>query len=179
VLDAHKRRHQCATFQLDFQLPERFNLKYRTSEGSSGEEFQRPVIIHRAILGSIERMIAMLSESFGGVWPFWLSPRQMMVIPVSAVFNDYAVKVQKAMEEAKLYCDLDISDATLSKKVRNAEVSQHSFIIVVGEREMKDNSVNIRKAAEGGKDVVVPLSKAVELFVVKKESRELGVFIKE
>ena len=84
IQDALKRSYQCATIQLDFQLPERFNLKYRGPEG--GDDLARPVMIHRAILGSLERFIAIVTEHFGGKWPFWLSPRQVMVVPVAAPF---------------------------------------------------------------------------------------------
>ncbi|EDO27279.1 predicted protein, partial [Nematostella vectensis] len=90
IQDALRRYHQCATIQLDFQLPERFNLTYVTGEG---DERKRPVIVHRAILGSVERMIAILTESFGGKWPFWLSPRQAIVIPIGPKYDEYAQKV--------------------------------------------------------------------------------------
>jgi threonyl-tRNA synthetase len=83
ILDALHRPHQCATIQLDFQLPIRFNLEYTPAERKEGE-VARPVIIHRAILGSVERMIAILTESFAGKWPFWLSPRQAQIVTVHA-----------------------------------------------------------------------------------------------
>lgn len=89
VTDALRRQHQCATIQLDFQLPIRFDLQFVSESG----EKRRPVIIHRAILGSVERMIAILTESFGGKWPFWLSPRQCMVVPVAPPFDAYAKEV--------------------------------------------------------------------------------------
>ena len=88
--DALKRQHQCATIQLDFQLPRRFNLGYVDEKG----EKQFPVMIHRAILGSVERMMAVLTESYGGKWPFWLSPRQAVVVPVGPMYNEYAEKVE-------------------------------------------------------------------------------------
>merc|ERR1712117_516251 len=93
--DALRRSHQCATIQLDFQLPLRFNLGYVDEKG----EKQHPVMIHRAILGSVERMIAVLTENFGGKWPFWLSPRQAMVVPVAPLYNDYAREVADMMRE--------------------------------------------------------------------------------
>ena len=89
AMDALGRSHQCATIQLDFQLPIKFNLNFINEAG----EKERPVIIHRAILGSVERMIAILTESYGGKWPFWLSPRQCEVVTVGPVFDDYAKKV--------------------------------------------------------------------------------------
>lgn len=88
IRDALRRSFQCATIQLDFQLPERFNLKYRTPEehASSDKPPARPVIIHRAILGSLERFIAIITEHFAGKWPFWLSPRQILVVPVAVPY---------------------------------------------------------------------------------------------
>jgi len=113
ISDALKRQHQCATIQLDFQLPIRFNLGY---VGESGEKI-RPVIIHRAIFGSVERMIAILTESFAGKWPFWLSPRQVILIPVGPQFDEYAEKVKKELYEAGFMCDVDVDHGdTLNKK---------------------------------------------------------------
>lgn len=89
ICDALRRAHQCATIQLDFQLPIRFNLGYINEAG----EKVRPVIIHRAILGSVERMIAILTESYAGKWPFWLSPRQCVVVPVGPMYDGYASQV--------------------------------------------------------------------------------------
>ena len=131
IKDALGRRHQCATIQLDFQLPERFNLTYapqKESEKSSGGPC-RPIIIHRAILGSVERMIAILTESFGGKWPFWLSPRQVVIIPVSPQWFSYAEKVNKQLFDAGIWSEVDLSDNTLPKKIRNGEISQYNFIL--------------------------------------------------
>lgn len=125
LMDALKRQHQCATIQLDFQLPIRFNLAYVDDKG----EKKRPVIIHRAILGSVERMIAILVESTGGKWPFWISPRQVMVVPIGPVFNDYALHVRNQIQEAGFVCEADVDDSnTLNKKVRNAQLAQFNFI---------------------------------------------------
>jgi threonyl-tRNA synthetase len=141
LYDALKRQHQCGTIQLDFQLPLRFNLAYVDDKG----EKKHPVIIHRAILGSVERMIAILTESFGGKWPFWLSPRQAMVVPVGPPFNEYALEVKNRLIEAGFCCDTDVDDGnTMNKKVRNAQLSQYNFILVVGEKERSNKTVNIR-----------------------------------
>ncbi|XP_043479518.1 threonine--tRNA ligase 1, cytoplasmic isoform X1 [Leptopilina heterotoma] len=141
IMDALKRAHQCATIQLDFQMPIRFNLSY-ISETS---EKKRPVIIHRAILGSVERMIAILTESYAGKWPFWLSPRQVMVIPVGPMFNDYANTVKEKLAEAGFMAEVDIDDSdTMNKKVRNAQLAQFNFILVVGEKEKSAGTVNVR-----------------------------------
>ncbi len=151
IFDALKRRHQCATIQLDFQLPIRFDLQYQTPGGSDGpsdegvkEGFARPVIIHRAIYGSFERFFAILIEHFGGFWPFWLSPRQSIVVPVSEKFLDYAKQVQTQLRAPKFHVDLDMSDRTLGKKLAEARNQYYNTILVVGEAEMKDGTVNMR-----------------------------------
>ncbi|KAK6624040.1 Threonine--tRNA ligase 1, cytoplasmic [Polyplax serrata] len=141
ILDALKRAHQCATIQLDFQLPIRFNLNYVCESG----EKKRPVIIHRAILGSVERMIAILTESYGGKWPFWISPRQSIVIPVGLPFYDYAKKVKEEIFNAGFSCDVDDDEGdTMNRKIRNAQLAQYNYILVVGEKEKTAGTVNVR-----------------------------------
>lgn len=139
--DALNRQHQCATIQLDYQLPRKFNLEYVDDKG----EKKRPVMIHRAILGSVERMIAVLTENFGGKWPFWLSPRQVMVVPVGPTFNEYAANVRDQLKSEGYMCEADLDNSnTMNKKVRNAQLAQYNFIFVVGEKEKENNTVNIR-----------------------------------
>mmetsp|Transcript_19634 Transcript_19634/g.29513 ORF Transcript_19634/g.29513 Transcript_19634/m.29513 type:complete len:791 (-) Transcript_19634:2954-5326(-) len=144
VMDAMERVHQCATIQLDFQLPIRFNLEYNTGSKEKGKEFARPVMVHRAMLGSVERMFAVLCEHFGGKWPLWLSPRQVVVIPIHAEFNDFCDEVRQKLHDEKFYADVDLSKATFQKKVRNAQVAQYNFQLVVGKAEFDNGSVNIR-----------------------------------
>lgn len=117
VFDALERIHQCATIQLDFQLPIRFDLQYKTNAEANELSFQRPVMVHRAMLGSVERMAAILTEHWGGKWPFWLSPRQAIIIPIDLKFIDYSLQVQKDIHNAKFYVDIDDSTRTLNKKV--------------------------------------------------------------
>lgn len=141
ILDALRRSHQCATIQLDFNLPNRFNLKYSAPDGTE----KRPVMIHRAILGSVERMIAILTENFGGKWPFWLSPRQCIVIPVGPAFNDYATSVKDKLHAAGFCCEVDIDAGdTMNKKIRNGQLAQFNFILVVGEKEKSNETANVR-----------------------------------
>ena len=143
IQDALRRNHQCATIQLDFQLPIRFNLGYVTSD--SGGDRKRPVIVHRAMLGSVERMMAILTENFAGKWPFWLSPRACIVVPVAPPFNEYAQKVCDAIYGAGYQCEVNIDDGeTMNKKIRNAQLAQYNFILVVGEKEATNNTVNVR-----------------------------------
>lgn len=150
VTDALKRKHQCATIQLDFQLPIRFDLQYKSSGVVSGdsenivEGFERPVIIHRAVLGSVERFIAVLTEHCGGKWPLWISPRQVMIVPVSLKFIDYANSVRAAIHTEGYYVDVDASTLTLNKKIRTAQLAQYNYILVVGAEEVEAQSVNVR-----------------------------------
>uniref|UniRef100_H3ALQ2 threonine--tRNA ligase n=1 Tax=Latimeria chalumnae TaxID=7897 RepID=H3ALQ2_LATCH len=136
IKDAIGRYHQCATIQLDFQLPIRFNLTYVSHDG---DDKKRPVIIHRAILGSVERMIAILTENYGGKCfivqkilkrPFWLSPRQVMIVPVGPTCDEYAQKMRQQFHNARLMTDVDLdAGCTLNKKIRNAQLAQYNFIL--------------------------------------------------
>ncbi|KAJ3258188.1 54S ribosomal protein L39, mitochondrial [Boothiomyces macroporosus] len=138
VTDCLNRSHQTATIQLDFQLPERFNLLYQDATGG----FSRPVIIHRAILGSIERMLAIMTENYSGKWPFWISPRQMLIITTRPEIDGYAIKVQQQLKE--FYVDYEKSDNTLAKQIRDAQKLDYNFILVLGDREEQDQVVTVR-----------------------------------
>lgn len=169
ITDSTGKPHQCATIQLDFQLPIRFDLKYVKPDSSFG----RPIIVHRAIFGSIERFIAILCENFAGHWPFWLSPIQAQIIPVNEKLNDYALKVEdRLIEEGFMAeCELD-PGLTLNKKVRNAEVAKYNFILVVGNKEAEAESVTVRISAD--KKVPQPfvsVDRLIELFKEFKEKR--------
>merc|ERR1711924_448267 len=126
--------------QLDFQLPKRFGLKYKTLNNEMAE----PVIIHRAILGSVERMMAVLCEHTGGSWPFWVSPRQICVVPIAPTFIPYAEKVKQFFHDKGFYADVDAGTEQFKKKVRNAAVSKYNFILVVGAKEAENNTANVR-----------------------------------
>jgi len=170
LMDALRRQHQCATIQLDFQLPIRFNLNYVDDKG----EKKRPVIIHRAVLGSVERMFAVLLESCAGKWPFWISPRQVMIVPVAPPFNEYANTITKQLRSDGYMCDFDADDGnTMNKKVRNAQLAQYNFIFVVGEKEQQNGTVNIRtrdNKVRGEKSI----EQVKELFKELSEKRILN-----
>lgn len=100
------------------------------------------------MLGSVERMIAILTENCAGRWDFWLSPRQVQVVPVAAALVPYAEKVQRQLHDAGYFADVDVSDATLNKKIRNAELAQYNFVFVVGAEEEKSGTVNVRSRDE-------------------------------
>ncbi|KAI0492324.1 hypothetical protein KFK09_026595 [Dendrobium nobile] len=141
VFDALKRKFQCGTLQLDFQLPERFKLLYSAEDEGKTE---RPVMIHRAILGSVERMLAILLEHYKGKWPFWISPRQSIVCPVSEKSQPYALQVRDQIHGAGFYVDVDTTDRKIQKKVREAQLAQYNYILVVGEEEAKTGQVSVR-----------------------------------
>uniref|UniRef100_A0A8C2WAC6 threonine--tRNA ligase n=1 Tax=Chinchilla lanigera TaxID=34839 RepID=A0A8C2WAC6_CHILA len=171
IKDAIGRYHQCATIQLDFQLPIRFNLTYVSKDG---DDKKRPVIIHRAILGSVERMIAILSENYGGKWPFWLSPRQVMVIPVGPTCEKYALKVSSEFFEEGFMADIDLDDScTLNKKIRNAQLAQYNFILVVGEKEKINNAVNVR-TRDNKIHGEISITSAIDKLKTLKKSRTLN-----
>lgn len=151
VMDALKRKHQCATIQLDFVLPERFGLNFRKNDDSN----ERPVMIHRAICGSLERFIAILSEHCAGKWPFWLSPRQAIVVPVSNKSFEYAKQVHQRLWGEGFEVALSDSSEPLKRQIQEAHAAQYNFILVVGEEEAKNGSVNVRTRNEvqGAKSV--------------------------
>lgn len=174
ISDALRRWHQCATIQLDFQLPNRFELEFKGKDNET-DSYERPVMIHRAILGSVERMTAILTEHFAGKWPFWLSPRQVLVVPVGVKYQDYAQEVRDKLHDAGFYADVDLSGNTLQKKVRNGQMLKYNFIFIVGEQEMVENSVNIRNRDimdQQGKNATVNVDEViVQLKQLKDEKR--------
>lgn len=177
ISDALKRWFQCATIQLDFQLPRRFELEYRGADsGATDDKYIRPVMIHRAIYGSFERMIGILTEHFFGKWPFWMSPRQVLVIPVGVKYNDYAQKVRDTLWNAGLFADADLG-LTLSKKVRTGQLQQYNFIFIVGEDEENSGSVNVRNRDDTSKQqrgVPYQLDEILKKLNHLKETRSLG-----
>lgn len=165
VYDALRRKHQCATCQLDFQLPIQFKLEYQTETS-----MERPVIVHRAVLGSLERMYALLTEHFAGKWPLWLNPRQVMIVPVSETTADYASEVKREIRKAKVWVEVDDTSSTMQKKVRSAQLAQFNYILVVGEQEKAARTVNVRT-----RDNVVhgmfSISDFVEIVAKEKNER--------
>ena len=152
VKDAIGREHQCATVQLDFQLPKRFNLSYRTST----EENRTPVIIHRAILGSIERMLGILIEHTAGKWPFWLSPRQILLCTVADRFIPQAKQIKEQLQfqsinqdnkgyiDSGLWIEIDDSTRTIPKKIREGQLEMWNILAVIGEQEIQNNTLALR-----------------------------------
>lgn len=162
--DSIGRTWQCGTIQLDFSMSERFELEY---DGADGQK-HRPVMLHRAIYGSIERFLGMLIEHYEGKFPLWLSPEQIRVLPVGHAFDDYAKQVHDKLKE-KYRVSLDLSDDTLNKKIRNAEKQKINYVIVVGEKEQKDKNITVRK--RGNRDLVSTTIKDFEK-ILDKEIKE-------
>lgn len=143
--DALKREWQCATIQCDFALPERFNLKYI---GQDGKEY-RPIMLHRVILGSLERFMGALIEHFAGAMPLWLAPVQCIIMPISDKALGYAKKVEENFIEQGIRVSLDSRNERLQKKIRDAEVEKIPYMIIVGEKEAAGEVLSIRSKAQG------------------------------
>jgi threonyl-tRNA synthetase len=162
IEDSLLRRWQCGTIQLDFSMPERFELEYTGSDG----EKHRPVMIHRALYGSLERFIGILIEHYGGDLPLWLAPVQARVIPVSREHMDYAVKTAQQLQTEGIRAEPDRRDEKVGYKIRDAETSKVPYMLVVGAKEMADGTVSLRRRREGPVGVVPIGEVAVRL---KKE----------
>lgn len=143
--DALGRTHQCGTIQLDMNLPERFDLTYIGEDGKP----HRVIMLHRAVLGSIERFVGILIEHYGGKFPLWLSPVQVVIIPVSNKFVAYALDLEKKFRSEKLRVEVDLSDEKLGYKIRNAQLSKVPYMFVVGEKEASTHSVSVRHRDNG------------------------------
>ncbi|MGR6898354.1 threonine--tRNA ligase [Rummeliibacillus sp. BSL5] len=144
IKDAIQRSHQCATVQLDFQLPEKFDLTYIDKQN----EKARPVVIHRAVFGSIDRFLGILIEHFAGAFPVWLAPTQVQIVPVSQVHLDYCLKIQSQLRQLGVRVKIDEDEEKLGYKIRRAQMQKIPYIIVLGEEELKENAVNVRKHGE-------------------------------
>jgi threonyl-tRNA synthetase len=140
IKDAINRSWQCGTIQLDMALPEKFELEYTAQDGSR----KRPVMIHRALFGSVERFMGILIEHYAGKFPLWLSPSQVRIINVADRHLPYAEEVAKQLKAAGFHCDIDDSHESVSKKVRNAQLTQFNYILTVGDQEMEHRTINLR-----------------------------------
>jgi threonyl-tRNA synthetase len=143
--DALKRKWQCATIQCDFALPKRFDLSYVDTDGKQ----KQPIMLHRVILGSLERFIGALLEHYKGGLPLWLSPLQVEIIPIKTDFQDYGLKLKALLEKNAIRTEVDNRNETLEKRIRQAEINKTPYILVVGEREKKEGTVAVRKRGRG------------------------------
>ncbi len=144
VPDALKREHQLATIQLDFNLPERFDLSYIGSDNSP----KRPVMVHRAVFGSLERFIGLLIEHFAGAFPFWLAPVQARIVPIKDSHNDYCRSFIQTLKAKGLRVEIDDRNESMGLKTREAQMAKIPFALVAGDREMQGNQFAVRKYGE-------------------------------
>lgn len=162
--DSIGRTWQCGTIQLDMQMPERFDLEYIDKDGSK----KRPVMIHRVCFGSIERFIGILIEHFAGMFPTWLAPVQVKVLPISEKFTDYAEKVKAELDAAGIRVELDNRDEKIGYKIREARNERVPYMLVVGEKDMEANKVSLRSRANGEEgqfdlaDVIARITKEIK-----------------
>lgn len=152
IKDALQRSHQCGTVQLDFQMPEKFDLNYIDERN----EKRRPVVIHRAVLGSFDRFLGILIEHFGGAFPTWLAPVQVKVIPVSTLVHEqYTKEIEEKLKSVGLRAERDARSEKLGYKIREAQLQKIPYILVIGDKEMENGSVNVRKYGEEKSEVVL------------------------
>ena len=140
IRDAINRTWQCGTIQLDMALPEKFDLEYTAQDGTR----QRPIMIHRALFGSIERFFGILIEHYAGRFPLWISPHQVRIIAVADRHEPYCQELSKKIKAAGFICDVDHSNESVSKKIRNAQISQINYILTVGDQEVEHKTANLR-----------------------------------
>ena len=155
--DAIGRTWQMSTIQVDFQLPQRFELEFSAADGSR----QRPVMIHRALFGSIERFFGVLTEHYSGAFPPWLAPVQVVAIPVADTFNDYLFDVAKKLKTAGIRVEVDASDDRMQKKVRNAQMQKVPYMLIAGEEDMNSGAVSFRYR-NGEQKNGIPIAQAIE-----------------
>jgi threonyl-tRNA synthetase len=152
VRDAIGRKWQLSTIQLDFNNPERFGLEYVGSDGQR----HRPIMLHRALFGSIERFFGVLTEHYAGAFPAWLAPEQVRVLPVAAAHNDYADSVVKKLKSAGFRVDIDYADEPLGKRIRNGKTTKVPYVLVVGDTDVEAGTVGVNPRG-GDVDRDVPL----------------------
>ncbi|MQA06384.1 MAG: threonine--tRNA ligase, partial [Streptosporangiales bacterium] len=164
--DAIGRNWQMSTVQLDFNQPRRFELEYQAADGSR----QRPVMIHRALFGSIERFVGVLTEHYAGAFPPWLAPVQVVGIPVSDAHVPYLTSVAERLRERGVRVEVDDSDDRMQKKIRTAQKQKVPFMLIAGDDDVGQGSVSFRYRS-GEQDNFVPVDKAVATIVSAIEER--------
>lgn len=157
--DCLGRTWQCGTIQLDFQMPERFDLTY---VGEDGEK-HRPVMIHRVVLGSIERFIGILTEHFAGAFPLWLAPEQVRILPISDRLQPEAMKIQEALKEAGIRVSVDTRSEKMGYKIREAQLKKVPYMLVIGDKEVETGTVSVRSRSEGDLGAM-PLAEVIAMI---------------
>jgi threonyl-tRNA synthetase len=159
VKDAIGRKWQLGTIQVDYQLPEKFQLEYIGSDNQK----HRPVMIHRAPFGSLERFTAVLIEHCAGNFPLWLAPEQFIILPISEKFHDYAHKIKNMLDEHDIRGQVDERDEKIGRKIRDAEIAKVPYMLIIGEKEEESNMLTVRKKFEGDKGSM-PIADFITLF---------------
>ena len=164
--DCLGRTWQCGTIQLDFQMPERFDLTYIGEDG----EKHRPVMIHRVVLGSIERFIGILTEHFAGAFPLWLAPEQVRILPISDRLHGEAIKIQNELKNLKIRVTTDTRSEKIGYKIREAQLKKIPYMLVVGDKEVETNTVSVRSRSAGdlGAMSLEDFSKMINQEIVEK-----------
>ena len=165
VKDAIGRRWQLGTIQVDYNLPERFQLEYTGADNQK----HRPVMIHRAPFGSLERFVAVLLEHTAGKFPLWLSPEQAIILPISEKFNDYAYEVARQLNELDVRVTVDDRNEKIGRKIRDNELKRIPYMLVVGEKEAENGEISVRKQGEGDKGTMKVAEFAKEINRLVKE----------
>ena len=171
IKDALGREWQCGTVQLDFQLPHNFGLTYTAQDGTE----QMPVVLHRAIYGSLERFIGIIVEHFKGAFPFWLNPKQVAVVPIRESHNEYAHKVEDALKAIGIRTEADYSDKNMRNKIKEFKLFKDPYILVLGDKEAEENTVSINVRGSNKQIQNVPLDKFVEVCDMLNKKRQLNL----
>ncbi|MBI2547840.1 threonine--tRNA ligase [Candidatus Woesearchaeota archaeon] len=172
IKDCMGRRWQCGTIQVDFSMPERFDISY---EGADGQK-HRPVMVHRALLGSLERFVGILIEQYAGKLPLWLSPTQVIIMTVADRFNPYAEEIHAKLREQGIRSAMDLRSQSIPKKVRDAQLMKIPFMLTIGEKEMNEKVVAVR-TLDGKVTFGVPLADFIPKVILLKNSRALSLDI--
>ena len=172
IKDALGREWQCGTIQLDFQLPHNFGLSYQTAEGGT----VMPVVIHRAIYGSLERFIGIIIENFKGIFPFWLSPSQVGIVPIREEHNEYAKRVFDLLQKNGIRAEADYSDRNMKEKIKSYKQFKTPYILVLGDREAAEQTVSINVRGSNKQIQNVPLSVFLDMCDTLNEERPLELF---
>ncbi|MCP2520639.1 threonine--tRNA ligase [SCandidatus Aminicenantes bacterium Aminicenantia_JdfR_composite] len=172
IKDALGRAWQCTTIQLDFNLPSRFNLTFIGKDGA----LHRPFMIHRAILGSLERFFGILIEHYKGNFPVWLAPIQVIILPITEKTNDYALKIEDSLKKYGIRCETDLRNEKISYKIRDAEKNKIPYMVIVGEREKKEGNISLRVHTIGDKGKM-ELEKFIEMVINLDKNKSLEYII--
>ena len=168
VRDCIGREWQLGTVQLDYNLPERFQLEYVGADNKA----HRPVMVHRAPFGSMERFMGVLIEHFAAAFPLWLAPEQVRILPISEKVNDYAAGVEQQLKDAGFRVTTDLRSAKINGKIRDAQIDLIPYMLVIGQKEAENGTVTVRDRLDAEHQKTVPIAEAlVDLAVEVKERR--------